>query len=526
MTFEATSGPILPLLILGVTLLHVGAFLIRWAWFGRRVGNAPHCRRCGYALTGLAADRCPECGTFLSAATTVRGQRVGRRGWALLGAACVVLGLGCAAAGVSPRVRAVDWYGFKPAGWVIDDVESSDGELAARAWAELGRRRASGGLSDGQLRDLDAAAVRVVSKGGGGPVGLFEYVAGRLASLTPEQRGAVLGRLIADAGSNSYMASVGATTILDQLIGEARLTPAEHGRITAAALGAQAPAAPASPGTGWFVNYLGDRALRIGGLTPVERGTFFRQAITVSLRARPTMLAGETEPYWVDYGGRGPGGGPWYSRVRSVSVQVDDGPARPLGGARSGRGFVGGGGSGGAVEVAEPGKHTLRVVVAVDVFDRDVGPEPDAKPHWSREVTLTAPFEALPADTNDFVRLIDESKQAAEIRRCLSVKQARVGGRYSPLSARVDLDRLPVEVAFDVFARHGGEEYRVGQVYANRGGRGDFLLNAEKFPPGRAATAVDFVFRSNVKIAKGTVDLYQIWAGEVVLENVPLKPAD
>ena len=60
MTATPASAPI-AILIAGVVLLHLGAFLIKWAWFPRRVGQTPHRRNCDYPLTGLeSADRRPE----------------------------------------------------------------------------------------------------------------------------------------------------------------------------------------------------------------------------------------------------------------------------------------------------------------------------------------------------------------------------------------------------------------------------------------------------------------------------------
>src|SRR4051812_49936905 len=42
----------------------VGACAAWWGRHGRRIGAHPHCRPCGYDLSGLdaSAARCPECG--------------------------------------------------------------------------------------------------------------------------------------------------------------------------------------------------------------------------------------------------------------------------------------------------------------------------------------------------------------------------------------------------------------------------------------------------------------------------------
>lgn len=48
--------------------------------FVERVGDELFCGTCGYALTGLASDRCPECGNAITETNTAQGQtRLPRR---------------------------------------------------------------------------------------------------------------------------------------------------------------------------------------------------------------------------------------------------------------------------------------------------------------------------------------------------------------------------------------------------------------------------------------------------------------
>lgn len=46
----------------------------RWWWFARR-GKDPRCRKCGYDLTNLKSESCPECGTVLTSRNRVTGFR-------------------------------------------------------------------------------------------------------------------------------------------------------------------------------------------------------------------------------------------------------------------------------------------------------------------------------------------------------------------------------------------------------------------------------------------------------------------
>ena len=56
------------------TLLLLGLWLLKTGLWPRRRGDTPYCRKCGYNLTALTSERCPECGSIVARAGTVRGE--------------------------------------------------------------------------------------------------------------------------------------------------------------------------------------------------------------------------------------------------------------------------------------------------------------------------------------------------------------------------------------------------------------------------------------------------------------------
>src|SRR5204863_7342609 len=108
---------LLPGVILGACLLGV-LLLVKGTW-PRRRGSMPVCRRCSYNLTGLSTPRCPECGSLLTLATVVLGERRRSPRRIVLGTAC--LSVGAFIWYSSPRI---DFYTRLPAFLILRELES------------------------------------------------------------------------------------------------------------------------------------------------------------------------------------------------------------------------------------------------------------------------------------------------------------------------------------------------------------------------------------------------------------------
>lgn len=131
-------------------LAGVGLFWFLAALFPRRRGDEPRCRSCGYNLTGISSERCPECGQALVGGAVVRGTRRRRPLLAVCGLLCFALGAAPFSDRAYQHFRRVDWYQFKPTGWVIGDLRSAQPKTRLRAKQYLRKRFDDDRISRGQ----------------------------------------------------------------------------------------------------------------------------------------------------------------------------------------------------------------------------------------------------------------------------------------------------------------------------------------------------------------------------------------
>lgn len=132
------------LLVLGISLLALGLFLLVLWHRSRRAGTTPHCRKCDYNLTGLdllvsPPPRCPECGSVLRGRRIVCGDRVRRRAAFAGIVAVLLLGVALVGRGLGPSLSSLYWA-WKPADLLIFDLDSGDSKIVERAVLELARR--------------------------------------------------------------------------------------------------------------------------------------------------------------------------------------------------------------------------------------------------------------------------------------------------------------------------------------------------------------------------------------------------
>jgi len=133
----------------------------------------------GEILTGIAGDRCPECGLSLAPRNIIRGERRRRPIAVAAGILLLLFAIGLCIAPSTTAWQQIQWYHYRPTSWVMADLDSPATAVKIKAWVELQRRLANGSLSAAQQNRLVERALRE-QQSGGGPAG---YLSGMVDFL-------------------------------------------------------------------------------------------------------------------------------------------------------------------------------------------------------------------------------------------------------------------------------------------------------------------------------------------------------
>ena len=253
--------------------------------------------------------------------------------------------------------------------------------------------------------------------------------------------------------------------------------------------------------------------IEAGKLSDTLKDQFFEQAMGVALQIRPTVVAGDPVPFRVSRNGRGPSGD-WWVRMECRGATLNGAETNSFRGSTSGSSF-GGGSIGSSMQTKSPGPHTIEATIAASVHK---GRSSAGKLLWSRNKTLAGSFNVLPQASSGHVKLLDQPELLAEMQAAVRATQVerRSNGEYAIV---LDLRNAPANAAFEVFARIDGREYPIGTMALSKGKQMGFGLSADSIK-GINAEQMDFILRSSEKVARGTVELYEIWKGEITLQGV------
>lgn len=419
-------------------LFGAGIWLVARGRWGRRVGNVPHCRRCGYVLTGNESGTCSECGSLLSKNAIVLGERPRRPHSLAAGVFLLLMGCLIVAFFIFTSVMQVDWYRYRPTSWVIGDLDSSNPALPDQAWKELKRRIAASGISAAQEHALIERALR-------------------------EQQSA----------ANTLAAS-------DEL-----------------------------------VDYL-DGRYAAGRLDAAEVQRFFDSAMKIRFDVRPVVGPKDSIAYRIACCGRGPSG--WWMNESEGGFWIDDKKINH--GISSGSGGFNGMSASSVFPHQRVGKHRIRIDYKLTA-GRGMLPTSEAPVgEQSRTIHLAADVTVV---KNPPPILLLTAPDAATIQSNFSAYDFRLSSA-GYLEGMIKNCNAQIPMAFKVFARTNGKEYPMGDVQFNQSAPGGACwgVNLDRVPS-HFTGPIDLILRSSEEAAIQTPDMTQIWKGEVVIANIPVR---
>jgi hypothetical protein len=443
MSAAPASIPIFVLLAIGLVLIVTGAVLARKGFWPKRRGQQPHCGECDYLLIGIQSERCPECGTVITAQNTLRGERQRRMGLGFGGAGLVLLGLGLLIVPVAGDIGNIPWYHFKPTFMVMGDLKGTPA-AAADAVQELNRREKAGGLSAKYEQQLIEMALAQQATTGTGPLtqGLIEFLAEQCAA---------------------------------------------------------------------------------GHLTDAQKTRFGQQSLVLNVHVRPIVVLGDWVPFRINDASRivGPG---YCVTYECRETDIDGQKVLSSGGGGSMNGLGSGGSFGNTVPSKEVGTHHLAVTVHVEVKQ---GNYQSGTVLYTEDRTLAADFQVVAQPPPGYFSLINDPKLGDLIRASIVPVGFQISARQpGQLNCKLKITGLPGNIAFDVIARLSGREFNVGDITCNKGTTTEYQLGltmpAELVGASTQPAAFDLILRSDEKVGRATIDLHDIWNGELIYPNVPV----
>ncbi|HZN65569.1 MAG TPA: hypothetical protein VFB66_09720 [Tepidisphaeraceae bacterium] len=325
--------------------------------------------------------------------------------------------------------------------------------------------------------------------------------------------------VIDDAGSPNAAVAARGWAELERRMKAAPLSAANRRRLAELGLTEQAAATP-RPHAHRAVEWLG-REVVAGQIDPDQKERFFRQMLRVTLRTRPTVVLGDDIAYRTEYSSRVPAGGTWWLELQHAGAWLD---GKQVHGASGSSGFSGigaAGASGSTVPCKTPGEHTVSVKMkAIIRHGPDAANDRSTPPLISFDVDLSDKTNVVTQEPPGYLKHVEEPGLAERLRACFDPK----GFEQNPrdISGEVKVTAVPAGLAMDVFARAGGTEYPMGGMTILKGNSTNYYLRTQKYD-GPRVNEIDLVLRSNPKLARHTVDMNEAWAGELVIEKVPVK---
>lgn len=273
-----------------------------------------------------------------------------------------------------------------------------------------------------------------------------------------------------------------------------------------------------------FLEYLQDRIID-GELTDPQRDRFFHQLIHLSLAARPRVASGEMLPWVVAHNVPTLPSRRWSFKGSFASMSVDGKRIPNAAGGSMSSTLMGGGSQGSHLRLTKdirPGPHVLQTLAVFEIFQGDVGDE--SRSLGKLQFPLQAPFELLPAGKADAIKETPDPSLRAVLQAAIKPEDITDQGPvFLNVAGNIRVDNLPVNIAFVVILRVDGHEYKCDTLAwpKNRGPLGSSFYAVDNFDP--MPERVDVILRSDPAVARHTIDMTEIWQGELEYKDLPVK---
>jgi hypothetical protein len=195
------------------------------------------------------------------------------------------------------------------------------------------------------------------------------------------------------------------------------------------------------------------------------------------------------------------------------------------GGSSSGAGLGSSGAIGTSFECSTVGKHWFEQAVHVELHTGPFDGNDPSNLVFQQVCKLSGPFEIVAQPPAGDFSVIDDPKLHDLIQSKILPQQFKFGVHNQFLQGQFKMDNAPANLAFDVIARFGGKQVSLGSIVCGKGAGTDYSVSGSvgHLDPTSQPTTINLILRSSEKVARQTIDMHDMWRGELVYPDVPVQ---
>ncbi len=272
-----------------------------------------------------------------------------------------------------------------------------------------------------------------------------------------------------------------------------------------------------------FVDFLG-KLYESGQLTEAQRERLFENAVCITrCTLRPRIIRGAVAALTIAYETRLPHE-QLHATIRAREIRCGNDVVFRNAVLTTASGYGGCAASAPWDGLDSAGQHVVSIDLEVDIGDDLSEFQVTGTPLHRAKKTFTVPVEVLSERPPDYVRLVSSPELDADVQNCVSIRNVHATmdsteTRRTLLSFTVHAGpNCRTGLAFEVLVRYDGNEVQVGTVTASKDAPAEVdHLCSGMLPAGVPAT-LEIILRSSPAAAERTVDLFEIWGGELQFE--------